>query len=99
MLQSDSIVTVSPGYAAEIQTKLRTLQNASLRDLEVIGITSGIDTDVWNPSKDSFIPPSMHFTFLNIFSHKKRGKTYLQVLQILCYLWKRVIETIGIESG
>jgi starch synthase len=59
ILFSDSITTVSPTYAREIQTKeygsgfdgvLAT------RAADLHGILNGIDTDRWNPQRDPFLP-------------------------------------------
>jgi starch synthase len=59
ILFSESITTVSPTYAREIQTKeygsgfdgvLAT------RAADLHGILNGIDTDRWNPRRDPFLP-------------------------------------------
>ena len=59
VLCADYISTVSPQYAREIQTDeyghgLETFLNRRKEDL--FGILNGIDTDVWNPAADDFIP-------------------------------------------
>ena len=56
---ADRITTVSPSYAAEICTPeggapLDGLLRARGRDLS--GILNGIDTNIWNPAADSFLP-------------------------------------------
>ena len=58
---ADSLVTVSPTYAREIQTPsygfgLDGLLRHRSRDL--VGILNGVDTDTWNPGKDNLIPAS-----------------------------------------
>lgn len=56
---ADKITTVSPTYAGEIRgpigsSGLHDLLNARGGDL--VGILNGIDTNVWNPKKDTYIP-------------------------------------------
>ena len=56
---SDSITTVSPTYAREIQTKeygsgFEGVLAARAADLH--GILNGIDTDRWDPRRDPFLP-------------------------------------------
>ena len=56
---SDVITTVSPTYAAEIQTKeygagFEGVLAARAGDL--FGVLNGVDTDRWDPSKDPFLP-------------------------------------------
>lgn len=56
---ADKITTVSPTYAQEIRgpigsSGLHELLNA--RGSDVLGILNGIDTNIWNPKKDTYIP-------------------------------------------
>jgi len=56
---ADKITTVSPTYAKEIRgpigsSGLHELLNA--RGSDLVGILNGIDTTVWNPAKDTYIP-------------------------------------------
>ncbi len=58
LIHADLITTVSPTYAAEIQTPeggagLDALLRA--RSASVVGILNGIDTEVWNPSIDPLL--------------------------------------------
>ncbi len=59
ILYADGISTVSPTYAAEIQTPA---QGAGLdemlrtRSSTVVGILNGVDYDEWSPDRDQFIP-------------------------------------------
>jgi starch synthase len=56
---ADAITTVSPGYAAELQTDEGGMGLAGLfrsRATQVFGILNGIDTTVWNPASDCLIP-------------------------------------------
>ena len=71
---ADAITTVSPTYAREILTVedgmgldglLRTRSNV------VHGIVNGIDTDIWNPDKDSNIPQTYSAKQLNKRSMNK----------------------------
>ncbi|MBP5283829.1 MAG: glycogen synthase GlgA [Treponema sp.] len=56
---ADMITTVSPTYAGEIQTPEGGFGMDGLlrvRSEVIRGIVNGVDTDVWNPSKDTYIP-------------------------------------------
>ncbi len=58
---ADRITTVSPTYAAEICTEEAGMGLGGLlraRSAVVTGILNGIDTAVWNPGNDSFLPAS-----------------------------------------
>lgn len=59
LVYSDMLSTVSRAYAREIQTAehghgLEGLLRSRREDL--VGIVNGIDTDLWNPSKDEHLP-------------------------------------------
>lgn len=59
ILSADRIVTVSPTYAREIQQPrygfgLHTV--LQLRGSDLSGILNGIDTTIWNPDTDHYIP-------------------------------------------
>lgn len=72
------LVTVSERYADEIvNTELGYGLNGVLeaRKKDLIGIINGIDTKVWNPQTDLYIPT--HFAVDNM-SGKKNCKTFLQ---------------------
>lgn len=59
ILFSEIINTVSPTYSKEIQTKEfgAGLEGVlSLRKDNLYGVLNGIDTDIWNPKTDKFIP-------------------------------------------
>ncbi len=56
---ADRITTVSPTYAAEIRTREGGMALDGLlraRGAEVSGILNGIDTRVWDPAHDPFLP-------------------------------------------
>jgi starch synthase len=56
---ADQVTTVSPTYASEIvEPELGCGLDELLRGLEppVVGILNGIDTDVWNPADDPYLP-------------------------------------------
>jgi len=59
IIYSDTITTVSPTYAREIQTEefghgLEGVLTSRARDL--VGILNGVDYSVWNPESDKLIP-------------------------------------------
>ncbi|MCH9672357.1 MAG: glycogen synthase GlgA [Gammaproteobacteria bacterium] len=75
---ADAITTVSPTYAEEIQTSefgggFEGLFQARSADLS--GILNGIDTDVWNPETDRYLPH--HYTRQDL-SGKAANKAALQ---------------------
>ena len=56
---SDSITTVSPTYATEIQTKEYGFGFEGVlaaRSADLHGILNGIDVDRWDPTRDSYLP-------------------------------------------
>jgi len=60
---ADSLSTVSPTYAREIQSpELGNSLDGLLRarSASLVGILNGIDTDVWNPKTDSYLPSTYH---------------------------------------
>lgn len=84
ILYSEIISTVSPTYSKEIQTKefgagLEGVLNTRKED--IYGILNGIDTDIWNPQTDKFIP-------YNYSAKKLKNK-------ILCK--KELLKEAGIE--
>lgn len=59
LTSADQVTTVSPTYASEIlQPEFGFGLDEVLRDLEppVVGILNGIDTEVWNPADDPYLP-------------------------------------------
>jgi len=79
IMSADKIVTVSQTYAKEIQTPevgcgLEGVLKQRKKDL--IGILNGIDTDVWDPAKDTETPA--HYSVINL-AGKTRCKQMLQV--------------------
>ena len=80
MLESDSVVTVSPGYAQELREKLRSRDSKEFEDMVVTGIMNGIDTNVWCPRKDPYLTPAEHYSFCDIDRGKTNAKLHLQVM-------------------
>jgi starch synthase len=75
---ADSITTVSPTYAAEIQTEefgfgMQGLLTSRARDIH--GILNGIDTSEWNPATDPHLPHPYDADHLD---QKRLGKQVLQ---------------------
>lgn len=59
LTSADQVTTVSPTYASEIlQPEFGFGLDELLRGLDppVVGILNGIDTDVWNPADDPYLP-------------------------------------------
>ena len=59
ILFSEIISTVSPSYAKEIQTSEFGAGMEGVletRKDDIYGVLNGIDTNIWNPKKDKFIP-------------------------------------------
>lgn len=74
---ADVITTVSPTYASETQTPEFGCGLDSVlseRKSDYFGILNGIDTDVWNPEKDSEILANYNF---ETFNRKKLNKVRL----------------------
>ncbi|MBL4575355.1 MAG: NUDIX domain-containing protein [Opitutaceae bacterium] len=68
ILFADNVVTVSPNYSKEIQTSafgcgLEGVIQTRLDDLS--GLINGVDTEVWSPKSDSFLPANYSTTSLN----------------------------------
>ncbi len=57
---ADTLTTVSPAYAKEIQSTAEFGMGLEgvlkSRSGDLFGVLNGIDTDVWNPETDSFLP-------------------------------------------
>ncbi|MDR2194187.1 MAG: glycogen synthase [Treponema sp.] len=79
ILSADKLNTVSPRYAQETQTQafgFRLDSSLRYRAADYIGILNGIDTRVWNPKKDPYIP--MQYGVKNMKSGKAKAKESLQ---------------------
>jgi len=76
---ADVVSTVSPSYAKEIMTPEfgpYIFDALRKRREKVIGILNGIDTDVWNPRTDPFLP--RHYTKQSVIAGKAINKERLQ---------------------
>jgi len=75
---ADAITTVSPTYAAEIQTDEEGMGLAGLlryRADALSGILNGIDTTIWNPQQDAHLPVAYG---IDTLARKKQNKAALQ---------------------
>lgn len=75
---ADKVTTVSESYSKEILTeefgeRMQGVLNSRKADL--VGIVNGIDTDIWNPKTDKYIPYNYSVTAL---ANKKKNKKSLQ---------------------
>lgn len=83
LVWSDRITTVSPTYAAELQTPEFGMGMEGLlrsREADLTGILNGIDTEVWNPATDSEIatyktPKGKARAKAQLLKEMKLGKT------------------------
>lgn len=78
LYHATKITTVSPTYAAEVQTPdgghgLNALLRFRAPDL--IGVLNGVDTDEWNPQTDPYLPEPFS---LNNMGGKAKAKAALQ---------------------
>jgi starch synthase len=75
---ADALTTVSPSYAAEIQTDAEGMGMADLlryRAGQLTGILNGIDLQTWNPEQDAHLP----FAYgIDTLAMKKQNKAALQ---------------------
>lgn len=92
---SDTLSTVSRRYAAEIQTPeegygLDWLTR--LRSDRLVGITNGIDTDVWNPETDPEIPA--HFSAADLAGKRECKRDLLETFSLPIDLDKPILASI-----
>ncbi|WP_169577560.1 glycogen synthase GlgA [Sinimarinibacterium sp. CAU 1509] len=79
IVYADHVTTVSPTYAAEIQTAQHGIGMAGLlhaRSTHLSGILNGIDTEVWNPQRDKSI--AYRYDARRVTAGKRANKTALQ---------------------
>ena len=58
LTSANMLTTVSPTYAREIQTPMAGFRMDALlrhRSGDLVGILNGVDTEIWNPSKDKYL--------------------------------------------
>lgn len=79
--ESDAVVTVSPGYAKEIQgdALLTVVRNAQRVQKPVLGIMNGIDTATWSPGVDPYLLPALRYGKGQAAAVKALAKLQLQV--------------------
>lgn len=78
IVYADAVTTVSPTYAQEICTPEYGYGLDGLlqsRQYKLHGILNGIDTSIWNPSTDAFLPA--HYSMNRINPGKRRNKQAL----------------------
>ena len=78
IVYADAVTTVSPTYSAEICTPEFGYGLDGLllsRQYKLHGILNGIDTTIWNPSTDAFLPA--HYSMSRILPGKRRNKQAL----------------------
>lgn len=93
---SDTLSTVSKRYALEIQTAengygLEWLTRQ--RSNRLIGITNGIDTNVWNPETDTEIPA--HYNRENLAGKRECKRALLKAFSLPLDLDKPILASIS----
>jgi starch synthase len=79
LYSADKLNTVSPHYAEETKTQAHGFRLDGVlryRSADYSGILNGIDTGVWNPAKDPYIP--LPYTVKNLKEGKRAAKEALQ---------------------
>lgn len=67
LISSDKLTTVSPTYAQEIQRPEYGFRMDGIlryRSQDLVGILNGVDTEIWNPAKDTLIPAQYSYKTL-----------------------------------
>ncbi|MBS1518827.1 MAG: glycogen synthase [Bacteroidetes bacterium] len=83
ILYSEIVSTVSPTYSREIQTSEfgAGLENVlQVRKDDLYGVLNGIDTNIWNPKKDKYIP--YHYSRKEIENKLKCKKELLKEAEL-----------------
>lgn len=81
LLCSDALVTVSPGYAAEVASASSGMScglHAIIQAKGITGIMNGTDTREWDPSTDYHLPPEGRYDAGSVREGKARMKALLQ---------------------
>ncbi|MDR2177957.1 MAG: glycogen synthase [Treponema sp.] len=79
LYSADKLSTVSPHYAEETKTQAQGFHLDGVlryRSADYVGILNGIDTAVWNPARDAYIPKKYGVSSLT--EGKARAKEALQ---------------------
>ncbi|KAL4434830.1 hypothetical protein ABPG77_005357 [Micractinium sp. CCAP 211/92] len=80
LLAADCLVTVSRGYATEVQKEgpMSCGMHDILAARGISGIMNGIDTAEWDPATDPHLPPTGRYTAATVARGKARMKALLQ---------------------
>ncbi|KAL4423951.1 hypothetical protein ABPG75_001252 [Micractinium tetrahymenae] len=80
LLAADCLVTVSRGYAAEVQREgpMSCGMHDILAARGISGIMNGIDTAEWDPATDTHLPELGRYTAASVARGKARMKAWLQ---------------------
>lgn len=105
LMQAHHLTTVSPTYAKEIQTPALGFGFDGIlraRQHQLTGILNGIDTRVWNPATDVYLPA--HYTAANAVGKARCKQLVLKELGLharpglpLCGVVARLTEQKGID--
>eukprot|EP00877_Chromochloris_zofingiensis_P008597 jgi/Chrzof1/3991/Cz13g16100.t1 len=77
---SDLLVTVSPTYAQELLTDphLQPDMQQCMAHKQLQAVLNGLDTQLWDPSIDCLLPPSVRYTAVDVGRGKAAAKALLQ---------------------
>ncbi|MCX7847703.1 MAG: glycogen synthase GlgA [bacterium] len=105
LMQAHYLTTVSPTYAKEIQTPALGFGFDGIlraRQHELKGILNGIDTEVWDPATDVYLPA--HYTAVNATGKARCKQVLLKAMGLhtrpglpLCGVVARLTEQKGID--
>ncbi|MDZ4713725.1 MAG: glycogen synthase GlgA [bacterium] len=96
ILFSEIITTVSPTYAEEIQTEEFGAGMEGILELrkdDLYGVLNGIDSEIWSPETDKFIP--FRYTFKGL---KNKRKCKMDLVKEAKFDYQENVPVIGIIS-